>query len=387
MSTPAPPPFDPTPLTEPVDRAAAREWAKRNDPPVARSGSQIAGIVIAAVIFLVVAGTMIPVFVIMLIDMFSRRDETEGTLGLMLPLLTFVALAVFAVYWLIRGRADARERRYRLHQFASINDMTYRPRIENPPLPGMIFGRGSSRAANDAVRREHPRFVEFANYRYTTGSGKNETTHRWGYVAVRLDVPLPHIVLDAKSNNGLFGSNLPTALDKSQRLELEGDFNRHFTLYCPEGYERDALYLFTPDIMARFIDDAAALDVEIIDDWLFFYAKRDFVTLDPATWTWLFSVVGAVTEKLAQWARWRDEKLRVDATPTAAGIGPLIPGLTRAAEQAAPLPVVGGDPLRPPPGVAESGRRLARGIPWRPILILGGVAVVWAFMQFGVFGR
>lgn len=40
----------------------------------------------------------------------------------------------------------------------------------------------------------------------------------------------------------------------------------------------DALYLFTPDIMARFIDNAAQLDVEIVDDWLFLYLQRPVST-------------------------------------------------------------------------------------------------------------
>ena len=46
------------------------------------------------------------------------------------------------------------------------------------------------------MRGTAPRFVEFANYTYITGSGKNQSTHRWGYVAIKLDVPLPNIVLD-----------------------------------------------------------------------------------------------------------------------------------------------------------------------------------------------
>ena len=203
------------------------------------------------------------------------------------------------------------------------------------------------------MRGEQPRFVEFANYQYTTGSGKNRTTHRWGYVAIKLDVPLPHIVLDARSNNGLFGSNLPATFDKDQRLSLEGDFDQHFALYCPEGYERDALYLFTPDIMARFIDNAAALDVEIVDDWLFLYGKREFSTLDPATWAWLFSVVAALLDKFAQWARWRDERLQADAATAAVSsthaAGTQSSPLDRPSSAALPFAAPAGM-LRPPPG-------------------------------------
>src|SRR5690606_410461 len=178
----------------------------------------------------------------------------------------------------------------------------------------------------------HPRFVEFANYRYTTGSGKNRTTHTWGYVAVKLDVPLPNIVLDARGNNTL-GSNLPASFSEDQRLSLEGDFDRYFTLYCPRGYEADALYLFTPDIMARFIDHAAEMDVEIVDDWMFLYMRRKASTTDAATWAWLFGTVGALMTKFDQWARWRDDRLRQ--------------------AQAAPAPPPGS--LRPPPSPRALG--------------------------------
>ena len=45
---------------------------------------------------------------------------------------------------------------------------------------------------------------------------------------------------------------------------LEGDFDRHFTLYAPDGYGRDALYLLTPDLMSRLIDSARAFDVSLL---------------------------------------------------------------------------------------------------------------------------
>ncbi len=203
-------------------------------------------------------------------------------------------------------------RRFRLDRFARANGMTWEPGFAKPQLPGMIFSLGGDRKNSDLLRSTFPRFIEVANYTYETGSGKSRQTHRWGYVALKLETPLPHIVLDAVGNNGLFGSNLPVTFGRDQRLSLEGDFDQHFALYCPEGYERDALYLFTPDVMARFVDNAAALDVEIIDDWLFLYAKRDLSTVDPATWQWLFTTIDAIDEKFAQWARWRDDRLAAE---------------------------------------------------------------------------
>lgn len=83
------------------------------------------------------------------------------------------------------------------------------------------------------------------------------------------------MVLDARKNN-LFGgthSSLPTTLTKDQIMRLEGDFNDHFTLYAPKGYERDAMYVFTPDVMAALIDFGADYDIEVVDDSLIFYKK------------------------------------------------------------------------------------------------------------------
>ena len=312
-------PFDARPLVEPVPPGAARAFVQELRRTGRLMSSPFTGVLIVVVIAFVVVVVFGSVAVTMISAVIGAMGAgVEGGGGTafvfaLFPLLVVGIIAAVGISLFVRGARTGGERMYRLDGFARANAMQYVPRLDAPALPGMIFSIGNTRHSADLVRGERPRFVEFANYRYTTGSGKNQQTHHWGYVAVKLDTPLPHIVLDATGNNGLFGSNLPLTFDKDQRLSLEGDFDRYFSLYCPADYERDALYLFTPDIMARFIDNAAALDVEIVDDWLFLYAKRDFSTVDPATWAWLFSVVGALLDKFAQWARWRDERLAAAA--------------------------------------------------------------------------
>ncbi|MFE1664664.1 hypothetical protein [Microbacterium sp. P02] len=381
--------FDPRPLTEPIDRAAVREFVRAGRAEGRLPGAWSSATGILALVFFGVVVLVVGSFFLTIVGSVMSSMASSGGAGFsllfLIPVLAFGAIAALIVVFAVRGSLGAGGRWYRMSRFAQANGMTYLPAVTAPGLPGMIFSLGSSRASSDVVRGDSPRFAEFANYRYTTGSGKNRTTHKWGYVAIKLDVPLPHIVLDALGNNGLFGSNLPAAFDRDQRLGLEGDFDKHFALYCPEGYERDALYLFTPDIMAPFIDNAAALDVEIIDDWLFLYAKRDFSTLDPATWAWLFSVVGALLDKLAQWARWRDERLTTDAStaaisaPEVASVSDGTPGAASALPFAPPPQV-----LRPPPGVAMPGRRLKRRFPVAAIVIFALFGIFWFAIQSGV---
>ncbi len=371
MTTPQPASaasFDAAPLTEPVDPKAVTAFAAelRARGSSGTNGSSIIAIVVIALMAIIV----VPVVFTTIVGMVS----TPGGSGFaIVPLVIFGAVAVVIAIGSFVGWRRARVTRYRLHRFAQANGMSYEGRVTAPALPGMIFSLGGSRMSTDLVRGTTPRFVEFGNYQYTVKRGKSSTTYRWGYVAVKLDVPLPNIVLDAKGNNG-FGSNLPASFQKEQRLSLEGDFDEYFTLYCPEGYERDALYLFSPDIMARFIDNAAELDVEIVDDWMFLYTQRRVSTLDPATWAWLFGAVGALITKLDQWERWRDERLLLENQTAAASASPA--ASARLANERLPFaPPVGL--LSPPPGVAHEGRRLKRSFPWVPVVFMIAFAAFW----------
>lgn len=364
--------FDARALTGPVDPRAVSAYAadlKTRRQPA--SAGTVAGTVFG-VITLVFVGL---VGLVVLAGAVGRLANSSSPLGISVVGLVMVVVIVGGAaiaYAVVRAN---RTRRYRIGMFAQANGMTYVERIANPGLPGMIFSLGSSRLATDVVRGTQPRFVEFGNYQYTVRHGKSSTTYRWGYVAVKLDVPLPNIVLDAIGNNG-FGSNLPASFQRAQRLSLEGDFDQHFTLYCPAGYEADALYLFTPDIMARFIDHAAQLDVEIVDDWMFLYVRREASTLDPATWAWLFGTVGALITKLDQWARWRDDRLRIEHRPTVTDAG----AASAAASASLPFaPPVGL--LTPPPGVAPQGKRLKRRTTWVPLVIVFLIMTGYLFIQ------
>ncbi len=332
--------FDTTTLVEPIDRKGVRKYGR--DPS---TGDRVAGgcgtvtlvmLVTPFVLAFFCGGILLTVF---LAGTAGPRAAVPvgGMLGLWVLLMTagMVSSALLT-------RAD-NERAYRLRRFAEANGLRYRWTTQIADKPGMIFSRVRSGWARDVLLGDGEVPIEVGNVRCNR-RGWLWRTQRWGYLALRLQTPLPHIVLDAVGNNSLGVSSLPVGFKAAQRLGLEGDFDRAFRLYCPAGYERDALYLFTPDIMARFIDNAAELDVEIVDDWMFFYRRADLATLDPATWEWLGSVQAAMTGKLAQWERWRDGRVAT------------------AGEDGIPL-------LRPPRGVAEPGRRLRRTLPWATIAL------------------
>lgn len=274
--------------------------------------------------------------------------------------LTIVALLFFVLVIAVFGFAVARVaiagsgkwgRWLRMHRFAQANGFIFSPESPTPGYPGAIFQLGDSRKATEHFRTAEGRFLDFGNYQYTTGSGKNRTTRVWGFLAIELDRKLPHMVLDSKANNGLFGgTNLPATFDKDQILSLEGDFDRYFTLYCPKAYERDALYVFTPDLMALLIDNAAPFDVEIIDDWMFVYSSTAFPVAQPAVYQRLLRIVETVGAKtLTQTDRYQDDRA---AAPFAENI------------------------------VAPEGTRLKRGVSVGAIILIAVAALIWGWSFF-----
>src|SRR6185503_477837 len=260
------------------------------------SASQIIGVVLVIPVALGILGVGGGMATIVL----AAVVESENPILAIVPLfffLGFIALLAYIVVKAVGSFSRRWELWVRMDRFARQNGMTFSPLDGEPSYPGAIFQIGSTRQAVDHLVSSTGRFFDFGNYRYTTGSGKNRSTRTWGFLAFNLDRKLPHMVLDSKANNGFFGTNLPATFVKDQILSLEGDFDKHFTLYCPQQYERDALYVFTPDLMALLIDEVAPFDVEIVDDWMFVYSNTQFRTGDASLYARLFRIIDTVGAK------------------------------------------------------------------------------------------
>jgi hypothetical protein len=305
-------------LTEPMPESEVKAWKQKAKASGAPWATWQAGSIIAVVVFIPIVLFLIAIFGSMGALFVSLAGQTGRAEVTIVPAIIVIAVIAIIAFAIVKG-VGSFGRRWaiwaRMDKFAAANDMMFSPTDANPAYPGSIFQLGDSRQAVDHVRTissdtAGARFIDFGNYRYTTGSGKNRSTRTWGFLAFHLDRRLPNMVLDSKANDGFFGSNLPATFDKSQILSLEGDFDRYFTLYCPKEYERDALYVFTPDLMALLIDEAAPFDVEIVDDWMFVYSTVPFQTADASMYARLFRIVDTVGAKtLTQTDRYVDERV------------------------------------------------------------------------------
>ena len=216
---------------------------------------------------------------------------------------------LFRVFFRSFSQRVSPTKNYRLAQFAATNNMDY--------LPGPTSGSYLKPWAQQVVFLQVSRVlrtrtepsVEFGNFEERYINANQNSFGFGGYAAIRLDTHLPNMLLLSHVN--VTGTDIwrPIPLH-AEKMSLEGNFDNYFTLYAPVGYEVDALYLFTPDVMVNLMDEAAAFDVEIIDDWVFLTTRRDAVTTDPKRWSMVAGAVAAITAKLDQWQRWSDDRVK-----------------------------------------------------------------------------
>jgi hypothetical protein len=262
---------------------------------------------------------------------------SEASWQALIAAVPLILLVVFGS-WLIRSR----ERRggYRAHlrlvRFAEANGMTYLP----GPMSDGHFG--SARRYFDLTRVMRPAAapgVEFGNHEIVT-AGRREGAPRFGgYAMVRLAHEMPHIRVIARRGIVRRALTMMSRPEREQRLSLEGDFDRHFALYCPAGSERDALYLFTPDILAVLIDRVRGLDVEVVGDRLLLTSFDDVVTRDPERWRDVIEATTALVAKVDRWERWRADPVERPEDPSALDAVLQAVGLPDAGRASRPKPV------------------------------------------------
>ena len=305
--------YGPLLATPSVDDVARFKAERQADPAYQGGGTLIGNAIGLGCVGLVMATLFAGFAMAPLVFGITEQNPFGIIFGTIMALVTvgIVVLTVVGIRYSAKLNAARWPRWRKLDGFARANGMVFSPRDANPAYPGAIFGYGSARTTTEHFRSASDRFLDYGNYQFVTSSGKNSQTHTWGFLALHLDRTLPHMVLDASGNNGLFGSStMPATFDKSQVLKLEGNFNEFFTLYCPRAYERDAYYVFTPDLMALLIDNASPFDVEIIDRWMFVYSTVPFDLGNPGLHQRMLQIVDTVGSKtLTQTDRYVDERI------------------------------------------------------------------------------
>ncbi len=219
---------------------------------------------------------------------------------------------------------------------------SYNKQSSAPGLPGMLFRAGEKTEVFDVVDALHSPTPFLAGTITGTYAADSSLPRRIAasFIAMPLPQQVPNIVLLGSGIGMLTLAGVSMA--GRQKLSLEGDFNNTFTLYCPTGYERDALYIFAPDLMLRLIETTAGCDVELVDDWMFVYSSPGRFT-DEGALGRIMATAALVQQKTDRQTRnYRDDRATPLATSATAGA----PRTISPEEHAAGIGAVGRDGQR-----------------------------------------
>lgn len=263
-------------------------------------------------IFFILLLSFMSIFILFVFWAISSNFRTYGVGVFMLVPLVFMLLAIIAIIYSMFSRGLSS---IKLQQFAADNNYRYSegfyPFVTS--RKGLIFEVGYGRKYDNAIEGSN---YSVGNYSYSTGNDKNKSIRRAGIIAIKLGRELPHIVFDNKKNN-FMSSNLPVSFDSRQIVSLEGDFDKYFTTYIPDGYVIDVLSYVTPELMQALKTEAAMFDVEIVGDEIFLY-KDGAIIYDKELESMLQSVAVLVKEFVENTKYYSDS--RVDTATNAIGV-------------------------------------------------------------------
>lgn len=253
--------------------------------------------------FTVLLGGSILFYIVMALAGQMRVDMSDGPIGAWVTLGVAFGILTLGLFGLIAGIVQvARDTRtpenlVRVLAFAQDNGLEFSPESTARDFHGRVWDEGTT------YRVDHLAGPGI-DYGTVGRAGKNGAvgTAGVGYLAITLDRKLPHIVLMRRRGARFYAGDGP-------EFELEGDFGRHFELHVPAGYETDALYVLTPDVMQALIDEAADRRVEIVDDRMFVFGDAPDLT-DPALHARMHRIAAIVGgEVVPQTDQYRDARV------------------------------------------------------------------------------
>ena len=236
------------------------------------------------------------------------------------PILIHIWIVVMLLFAIVPTLLWARifRRSVRLAKFCRVNGLVYHERVKNLHITGAAFRAGRNSLTAPLVSGEFDE-KKFTIGRYTVINERDDNKVEIfpPFTFARCDLPrkVPHIILKNRKSRVI---PLTGARHGNATLTLEGDYAEQFTLVVPKNYERDALYIFTPDVIATIYDFAADAEIELVDDQLFLYTRDRKIFTRPDKMMALFAVLRQLNRRFhKQTKRYRDERATTGANVSA----------------------------------------------------------------------
>jgi len=201
-----------------------------------------------------------------------------------------------------------------LEEFALANGYSFNQAGTVDETYGSIFRVKGRQSVSDVITGQYSGSdLRIFLYEDVIGYGRYQQKYQDTVIELDFHGELPDLLM--VNNQSHFGHlNIAGSFGIKNKISLEGDFNKYFTLYAPQGNEVEALEVFSPDTMALMEDESKHYTVEFAGNRIYIYANGFVSTTDNLTQ--LFRLAKKLIEKLAPLA----SRLKNDSAIVAAPI-------------------------------------------------------------------
>jgi hypothetical protein len=185
------------------------------------------------------------------------------------PVITVVIFLICFMYFQSKVHNEF------MRQFALANNLEYAKSIEMNSLRGRLMESGGSRSAHNCISgtyKDH--LIRLFNYQFSVGGGKNSSTYSFTVMETTFEkTTFPYILLQSRimyryGNSDIIGKN------NDAKIKLENDFEDSFSLFATNGYEVEALQIFTREMLQFLKDNGSKFSIEFAENRMYIYTNR-----------------------------------------------------------------------------------------------------------------
>jgi hypothetical protein len=124
-------------------------------------------------------------------------------------------------------------------------------------VSGEFFKVGHSKRMYDVLLGTYKgKGMRIYTYRYTVGYGKTARTYTNTVYELESGTELPHVVMNLQE--------APLFMSGMERVELEGNFNKRFSVDVEKGKQMEVREILQPDVMAELYDSFGGYTIEFM---------------------------------------------------------------------------------------------------------------------------
>lgn len=182
----------------------------------------------------------------------------------------------FAILGFIYTRYQTGAEERLMRHVAKEKGYQYVPSVPTSSVGGVLFTMGTDGTLESVLIGHDDTRLYF--FRPVVGLGDNR--QRITYTVHERTYPytLPHMILSEHIPVTTFVDRASPRIEQGTELTLEGHFSQRFGLQVERHLEHEALQIFTPDIMHKFLDEKAEINFETFGHTIYMYQNRAIQT-------------------------------------------------------------------------------------------------------------